>query len=179
MKSNPVQRRKFLQAAAAAAAASAASCGGRSSPWRFFTVEEAATLAAVADRIIPPDQDPGAAAADVVNYIDRQLNGPLKKYRRAYREGLPALARFASLAPAERDALLAGMEARREPFFELVRDHAMQGFYGDPRHGGNREYASWVMLNVPPAPIRGRQLYDLSGEGMTRRTRRPEWRSHG
>ncbi|HEY1205979.1 MAG: gluconate 2-dehydrogenase subunit 3 family protein [Bryobacteraceae bacterium] len=179
MKSRPVQRRKFLQAAAAAAAASAASCGGKASPWRFFSVEEAATLAAVCDRIIPPDQDPGASAADVVNYIDRQLAGPLKRYRRAYREGLPALARFAALAPAEQDALLAAMEARREPFFEMVRDHAMQGFYGDPRHGGNREYASWAMLNVPSAPVRGRQLYDLSGEGMTRRTRRPTWRSNG
>jgi len=64
MKSNPVRRRKFLKTAVAAAAASAASCGGRSSPWRFFTVEEAATVAALADRIIPPDQDPGAGGAD-------------------------------------------------------------------------------------------------------------------
>ena len=179
MKSKSVRRRKFLETAVAAAAVSAASCGGRSSPWRFFTVEEAATVAALANRIIPPDQDPGAAAADAVNFVDRQLCGPLKKYRRAYREGLPALAHFAELATAEQDALLAGMEARREPFFELVRDHVMQSFYGDPRHGGNREYASWLMLNVPPAPIRGRQLYDLSGEGMTRRTRRPKWRSNG
>ena len=179
MKSTPVRRRKFLKTAVAAAAASAASCGGRSSPWRFFTAEEAATVAALADRIIPPDQDPGAVAADAVNYIDRQLAGPLKKYGRAYREGLPALAHFAELAPAGQDAVLSAMEARREPFFELVRDHVMQSFYGDPRHGGNREYASWRMLDVPPAPIRGRQLYDLSGEGMTSRTRRPKWRSKG
>jgi gluconate 2-dehydrogenase gamma chain len=174
MKSRPVQRRKFLQAAAAAAAASAASCGGRSSPWRFFTVDEAATVTAIVDRIVPPDQDPGGAAAGVVNYIDLQLMGPLRKYRRAYREGLAQLGkRFAELAPAGQDAQLAAMEARREPFFELVRDHALQGFYGDPRHGGNREYASWVMLNVPPAPIRGRQLYDISGGGMAK------WRSNG
>jgi gluconate 2-dehydrogenase gamma chain len=172
MKSTPVQRRKFLQAAAAAAAASAASCGGRSSPWRVFTVEEAAIVAAVVDRIIPPDQDPGAASAGVVNYIDRQLQGPLKKYRRAYREGLAALGRrFTELTPDEQTAQLAAMEVRREPFFELVRDHAMQGFYGDPRHGGNREYASWLMLNVQPSPVRGRQLYDISGGGMA------QWRS--
>jgi len=87
--------------------------------------------------------------------------------------------RFAALAAAQQDTLLAAMEARRAPFFELIRDHTMQGFYGDPRHGGNREYASWVMLGVPPAPIRGRQLYDLSGQGMARRARRPQWRSQG
>jgi gluconate 2-dehydrogenase gamma chain len=179
MKSNSVRRRQFLETAVAAAAVSAASCGSRSSPWRVFTVAEAATVGAIANRIIPPDQDPGAAAADAVNYIDLQLEGPFKKFRRAYREGLAPLAQFAQLAPAQQDALLAAMEARREPFFELVRDHVMQSFYGDPRHGGNREYASWRMLNVPPAPIRGRQLYDLSGAGMASRTRRPKWRSKG
>jgi gluconate 2-dehydrogenase gamma chain len=183
-----LQRRQFLQAAAAAAAAGTISCGGRTRLWRRFSVDEAVTVAAIADRIIPSDQDPGASAADAVNYIDRQLGGPLKKYRRAYREGLRAIdqasqsqfgKRFAALAAAQQDTLLAAMEARRAPFFELIRDHTMQGFYGDPRHGGNREYASWVMLGVPPAPIRGRQLYDLSGQGMARRARRPQWRSQG
>jgi gluconate 2-dehydrogenase gamma chain len=33
----------------------------------------------------------------------------------------------------------------------------MQGFYGDPRHGGNREGVSWKMLGLPYPPIRGRQ----------------------
>ena len=28
-------------------------------------------------------------------------------------------------------------------FFDLVLSHTMQGFYGDPRHGGNRERVSW------------------------------------
>ena len=58
---NTLRRRQFLQAAACAAAAGAVSCGGRSSPWRFFTVHEAETVAAVSDRIIPADQDAGAA----------------------------------------------------------------------------------------------------------------------
>ena len=43
-----------------------------------------------------------------------------------------------------------------EPFFDLVVTHAMQGFYGDPRHGGNRDFASWRMLGLPPVPVRGR-----------------------
>jgi hypothetical protein len=32
----------------------------------------------------------------------------------------------------------------------------MAAYYGDPRHGGNRDYASWRMLRVPVAPVRGR-----------------------
>ena len=27
-------------------------------------------------------------------------------------------------------------------FFGLIRDHTMQGFYGSPRHGGNKNYVS-------------------------------------
>jgi gluconate 2-dehydrogenase gamma chain len=45
-------------------------------------------------------------------------------------------------------------------FFDLVVSHTMQGFYGDPRHGGNRERVSWRMLRLPYPPVRGR----LSGQ---------------
>jgi gluconate 2-dehydrogenase gamma chain len=27
--------------------------------------------------------------------------------------------------------------------------HTMEGFYGDPRHGGNRNRVAWVMLEFP------------------------------
>jgi gluconate 2-dehydrogenase gamma chain len=125
-----------------------------------------------------------------VNYIDRQLNGPLKKYRRAYRDGLLGIdqaslaqfgKRFAALAPDERDRLLATIDAgngEAKLFFSLIRDHTMQGFYGDPRHGGNREYMSWRMLGVPPAPVRGRSQYDLTGAGLASRRRSSTWRSN-
>jgi hypothetical protein len=32
----------------------------------------------------------------------------------------------------------------------------MMGFYGDPRHGGNKDRVSWKMLGVADPPIRGR-----------------------
>ena len=43
-----------------------------------------------------------------------------------------------------------------KPFFDMLVAHAMQGFYGDPRHGGNRERVSWKMLGVASPPLRGR-----------------------
>ena len=165
--SRVLRRRRLLQVAVSAAAAGAAGCTGRSGRWRFFTVQEAETAGAICERIIPADQDPGAASAGVLNYIDLQLVGPLKKHQRLYRQGLAGVddlsiarfgKRFSALATSEQDVVLTAIESR--PFFALIRDHTMQGFYGDPRHGGNREYASWRMLEVPPAPIRGRQLYD-------------------
>jgi gluconate 2-dehydrogenase gamma chain len=36
----------------------------------------------------------------------------------------------------------------RDSFFEMLIDHTMQGFYGSPAHGGNRDGASWKMLGI-------------------------------
>jgi gluconate 2-dehydrogenase gamma chain len=178
-----LSRRKFLQAAlVAAAAGSGMACGGVGSPWRLLTVDEARTLAAACDQIIPPDKDPGAAWAGVVNYIDRQLCGPLKHLRKSYRAGVAGLnqssrivygANFADLSSAKQSELLTRLEQGQAPaeawkqipsteFFGLLVDQTMQGFYGDPRHGGNRDRASWKMLGLPYPPLRGRLHYDVS-----------------
>jgi gluconate 2-dehydrogenase gamma chain len=178
-----LSRRKFLQTATAAAAAvGGVGCGGSKSPWRFLSVEQASTLAAICDQIIPADEDPGAAWAGGVNYIDRQLCGPLEHLRETYRDGIAAVeqtsqslygADFITLFAEKQIELLGRMEEGHVPrdpwtklssqeFFALVLDHTMQGFYGDPRHGGNRDAASWKMLGVPYPPIRGRLHYDIN-----------------
>ncbi len=153
-------RRKFL----AAVAASTVSCGGRKSPWRFFTSEEARTVQALCECIIPADQDPGAGWAGVARFLDLQLVGFHKALQKTYRDGLAAVdrasrekfgARFAQLNADNQTALLLQLEKQRAPFFDLLVSHTMQGFYGSPRHGGNREAVSWKMLGVPYPPIRG------------------------
>jgi len=147
------RRRDFL----AAVAASTAACGVHPSPWRFLTQQEAETLGAVCSRIIPADGDPGAAEAGVVVFIDRQLDGFYRDHQKTYREGLAALgSSFIGLAPEQQTAILKLLEKRRSPFFELVLTHTMQGYYGSPRHGGNRDAVSWRMLGVPYPPVRGR-----------------------
>ena len=132
--------------------------------------EEARTLDAICDRLIPADQDVGAAAAGAVEFIDRQLAGPYRRHRRAYREGLERAAALSQqmfgapldrLASERRLAVVARLEREARPFFDMVLEHTMQGFYGSPRHGGNRDYASWRMLRVPASPVRGRIPYDL------------------
>jgi len=176
-----LNRRAFLQAAivAAAAAGTGVACSRNRTPWRFFTLDEARALAAIADQIIPSDQDPGAAWAGVVNYIDRQLCGPFQNLQNTYREGLAAIDQasrsmqgklFADLDSQKQIDLLTAVEQGRVPatiwrekssaeFFRLVVDHTMQGYYGDPRHGGNREGVSWKMLGIPYPPVRGRVLF--------------------
>src|SRR3954453_11149771 len=49
----------------------------RPGPWQFFTADEAATVEAAVDRLIPPDErGPGGKDAGCAVFIDRQLAGP-------------------------------------------------------------------------------------------------------
>lgn len=155
--------------------------GSLAAGFRFFTAEETETLGAWVDALIPPDQDPGAREAGVVRYIDIQLTRWFRRHRAEYRDSLSRIddwsraayrRRFAELPPEQREEMLARMEqgkADRAHFpdggksaFELVLAHTMQGFYGNPRHGGNRGYASWKMIGVPPMPVRGREHYEAA-----------------
>jgi len=180
--SSRITRRKFIQVTTAAAAASMVGCTRQASPWRFFTVEEGRTVAAICDRLIPSDQDPGATEAGVPNFLDLQLMGPYKRHRSSYRQGLKGVEQasldkfghgFAGLRPEQQDDILKDLESggpagkpwkeiSSKDFFALILSHTMQGFYGDPRHGGNRGRASWKMLGLPYPPIRGRLHYDLT-----------------
>lgn len=172
-----LSRREFIKTASAAALlAGGSACDSDHSPWQFLRVHEARALAAMCDCIIPTDRDPGAEWAQVVNYIDRQLCGPFRELRNTYRVGIANLELtseerfgrpFAALTIAEQTTILTALEqgmadkgiwtaVRSKDFFELVLAHTMQGYYGDPRHGGNRERASWKMLGLPYPQIRGR-----------------------
>ncbi|MGD0666200.1 MAG: gluconate 2-dehydrogenase subunit 3 family protein [Bryobacteraceae bacterium] len=164
-------RRSFLAGALLGSTACRQDVGARLA----LTSEEARTLGAICDQLIPTDQDPGAAATGAVVFIDRQLAGYYRRYRRAYREGLARTAALSrkmfgkpldQLPGEQRLAVVNRLERDVRPFFEMVLAHTMQGFYGSPRHGGNRDYASWRMLRVPASPVRGRILYDLrQGKG--------------
>jgi len=129
-------------------------------PLVWLAADDAALIEAIADQIVPADDAPGALAAGVVYYIDRQLAGPLARFQETYRSSIPlfrAVCRertgreFTALPFAERTAFLRSIENDRSTlaaFFALVVDHTMQGFYGSPEHGGNRDEASWKMLQI-------------------------------
>ena len=159
-----VRRRQFLAMGAAATfGGSAVSCSRRQ--WRFFTAEEANTLQAICAQIIPTDRDPGAREAGVIHYIDRQLTRHFQAHQSAYRNGLAYInaaggGSFAALPGDRQIEILRQAEREAKPFFDLVVAHTMQGFYGDPRHGGNRGAVSWQMLGLAYPPIRGRGAPD-------------------
>jgi gluconate 2-dehydrogenase gamma chain len=67
---------------------------------------------------------------------------------------------FARLAEADRIAVLKAFEqgAAEFPdvpsreFFEALLSITMEGFFADPRYGGNRDRAAWKMIGYPGPP---------------------------
>lgn len=116
---------------------------------RFFSPEDAKWIDALMAQIIPTDDAPGAREAGCLYYLDKQLGEGLVRYAANYREGLPEFQKqhpdFLKLPFAEQTKLL---ERLKNPFFDMLVDHTMQGFYGSPEHGGNRNHASWNMLGI-------------------------------
>jgi gluconate 2-dehydrogenase gamma chain len=45
-------------------------------------------------------------------------------------------------------------------FFGMLRNHSMQGFYGSPRHGGNKDNISYQMLKLDYPVIIGQNRYN-------------------
>ncbi|TVQ66068.1 MAG: gluconate 2-dehydrogenase subunit 3 family protein [Balneolaceae bacterium] len=145
---------------------------------KSFTVlseQEAVIMDALADTIIPPDEEyVGGREAMVTRFLDQQLGryGYLQREKERYHTCLPALNRsslnrfgelFTELDEEARTAHLTEIEAglhdsgalengwgeySPSAFFRLVRDHCMMGFYGSPQHGGNKHFVSFRMLGL-------------------------------
>ncbi len=173
MKRN-LSRREMLKRAAVAGAVGAvpASVLGQppaaaAEPYTNLSAAEARTLEAIVARLIPSDaSSPGALEAGAARYIDRALGGALGTWRDAYRAGLAALdkhsqdsagMRFAELTPSRQDGVLrdlernaaAGFTPSAAAFFELVLGHTLEGTFGDPHYGGNRDFVGWELLGYP------------------------------
>ena len=177
-----ISRRNFIKLAALGAGSLSlvAGCAPHKAGDRAaLTDDEAGLLGAIADRLIPADAWSGGRENGVVTFIDRQLAGPYRRFTQEYQRGLGAMTatcmeryrkRFESLSAGEQDAFLREMESgslrdgawkekscRR--FFEMLRSHAMQAYYGSPRHGGNPNYASYKMMGIDYPPLIGQNRY--------------------
>jgi gluconate 2-dehydrogenase gamma chain len=136
-----------------------------------FTGARAATLAAACARILPTDHEPGATEAGCASYIDRQLGLPhFDALRGQLERGLDHLDEmakrahgrpFAACGPAEEDALLVALQGERRrgvtggQVFGLLLTLTLEGFLGDPRHGGNRGEVGWRFAGYTPCWFHG------------------------
>lgn len=135
----------------------------------FFNPTDATTVDAFAEQILPSEPgSPGAREAGVVYYIDRALAGFMRDLQPLYRRGLRMLtdlaidalgADFASLSTEQQFELVERMDtvATADPqdfagqFYRILREHTVQGYFGDPAYGGNRELAGWKLVGFPGA----------------------------
>jgi gluconate 2-dehydrogenase gamma chain len=132
---------------------------------KVLTPMERKTLAALAERIFPKTDTPGAVEIGAVNYIEIALAGDYSPLVPLYRAGLHALnrhakakftKRFAVLVDQEQDALLKDFESgnvsgfkKAGEFFEAVKYHVFEGLFCEPHYGGNKDMIGWRLVDFP------------------------------
>lgn len=180
-----MNRRKFLKASAIGLGGVLIlpSCAHEIGPYRFFSEEEANCIIAISEQVIPSDQfGPGATTAGVIFYIDKQLVEIFTWDQETYKHSIKAVQAsslklygelFENLDFDTQTQFLLKMESNQLPdeywqkikasdFFSLVIDHTKQGFYGPPRHGGNKDYISYRMLDLEYPLVIGQNRYGVS-----------------
>lgn len=136
-----------------------------SASFRVLTPAEVETLEAIAERIFPKTDTPGAVEIGAVNYIDIALDGDYAALAPLYRLGLRIVNRhaqtkfgrkFCSLPEAQKDAVLIDFEAgavaaftKAAEFFETLRYHVLEGVFCEPKYGGNSDMIGWRLVNFP------------------------------
>ncbi|HYK39483.1 MAG TPA: gluconate 2-dehydrogenase subunit 3 family protein [Candidatus Eremiobacteraceae bacterium] len=142
--------------------------------FEFLNPEEAAEIEAIASRIIPSDETPGAKEAGVIYFIDRALATFASDSQADYREGLeevhailvekfPSVKKFSAATTEQQDAVLEALSTSKpritssrrnrpntgnQPFFEIVRYHTIAGFLIDPESDrrGNKDGVGWKVI---------------------------------
>jgi hypothetical protein len=170
-KNNNVSRRRFLMSGSALSGASLlrigapaliaiteAACSAKqeSSPFVTLDTAAAADLAAIAARIMPTTDTPGANEAGVIYFFDRALGAELQHKRGALQAGLDDLnlkvaaefsgrSRFVELDDEAQDQLLTTIEDG--DFFDGVWNLTMQGFFAMSSYGGNKDNTAWKLID--------------------------------
>lgn len=148
--------------------------------WRFFTNHEAKVLGIICNQIIPEDDFPGAVDAGVIYYIDQRLISKYSELKNKYRKGLKSVEESCQqmhgksifeltweqqtqfLVQMEKNKLAQKFWAKQSSssFFYLVRKHTIEGYFGHPRHGGNKNLAGYRLVHFEYPELRGQNRYD-------------------
>ncbi len=156
MNQDQLTRRLFLQGSGSLAgstmvraalpgvfALAQAACTARDEGMSFVVLSdaEATAFGAIAARIIPTTDTPGAREAGVVHFMDKAFASFMKQDLESARLGLDELHSkldgkpFSDLTEDEQDQHLTDIEDT--PFFILMRTMTIYGFFGMQRYGGN------------------------------------------
>lgn len=136
----------------------------------MLTTLQRRTLAAVVGRILPSEGSPGAAEAGVPKVCEETimddffsvvrphvLDG-LDRLQAAAREGFGR--DFPDCSPGEQDELLQAVDRARDRdwrarlFLNTLVHQTLEGFLGDPIHGGNRDGIGWRAIGYDAGRVR-------------------------
>jgi gluconate 2-dehydrogenase gamma chain len=132
---------------------------------RILNRNQQRTLAAIAERIFPATDTPGALEIGAVKYIEIALAGDYAALAPLYRMGLGSVNRharakfdveFPALSDEQKDAVLKDFEAGAVPecrkaaeFFDTVHYHVFEGIFCEPHYGGNKDMMGWRLVDFP------------------------------
>ena len=176
MISEELTRRTFLQGSGtfvgstllragvpAVAAVSQAACTARDEGASFETITgaEAREIVAVAARILPTTDTPGATEAGAVYFFDKALGSffadslkygrlQLAEFQSGIAQAYPGAERFSDLDEADQDAYLKTQE--QSPFFQGARILTIFGVFSMSRYGGNRDNIGWKLVGMDGPP---------------------------
>ena len=165
-----LSRRHFLQSAGALTSAgyirllgpgitaiTAAACTAKreSAPFKVLGPDEASDFAAIAARIIPTTDTPGATEAGVIHFIDNALaaemagqlenaRAGLAAFNSALRNAHPDGGRFSDLSEDEQDAFLKTQESSQ--LFDLAWVMTIFGYFAMQEYGGNKDHMGWDLI---------------------------------
>lgn len=122
--------------------------------FQTLSEEEANEFDAIAARIIPTDDTPGAAEAGVIYFMDNVLGDNREEELLLLRSGLRELqtavalefggAYFHQLDASQQDQLLIQIE--NSTFFNTLRFLTLAGMFSLPEHGGNRDNIGYELI---------------------------------
>ena len=145
------------------AAMSQAACTARDAGADFdnMTASEAREYAAIAARILPTTETPGATEAGAIYFFDQALGGlvprvsdyfpaALADLQAAVTERFSGAERFSELDDVDQDRFLASIED--SDFFLDVRFLTLAGVFGMAKYGGNRDAIGWKLVGMDGPP---------------------------
>ncbi len=132
---------------------------------QILSAAEERILDAIAERIFPKTDTPGAVEIGAVEYIKIALAGDYAGLVPLYRMGLRAVNRHArakfaeqfwALSEQRQDSVLKDFEAGAvsrchgaAEFFETVQYHVFEGIFCEPHYGGNKDMMGWRLVDFP------------------------------
>lgn len=176
MSSDALTRRMFMQGSGtlvggvmmragvpAFIAVSQAACTAKEEAALFenITSAEAREIIAIAARILPTTDTPGATEAGAVYFFDKafstifaSMKAPARGMLAGFQSGVPAAYPgaqiFSDLDEADQDEFLKSVE--QTPFFQGARFMTLAGVFGMSMYGGNRDNIGWKLAGMDGPP---------------------------